>query len=62
MNIITKIHFDTAEKLLQKNSTLFNKEIIIPYEQFEKIPKDIVMSLKIRGCYFKFKDNDGECK
>ena len=37
MNIITKINFDTAERLLQKNFTLFNKEIIIPYKEFEKI-------------------------
>ena len=29
MNIITKINFDTAERLLQRNSILFNKEIII---------------------------------
>lgn len=58
MNIITKINFDTAERLLQRNSILFNKEIIIPYEEFEKIPKDIIMSLEIRGCYFTFNDSE----
>lgn len=58
MNIITKINFDTAEKLLQKQSTLFNKEIIIPYEEFEKISKYIIISLKIRGCYFTFNDSE----
>lgn len=56
MNIITKINFDTAERLLQNNFTLFNKEIIIPYKEFEKIPNDIVLSLKFRGCYFTFSE------
>lgn len=57
MNIITKINFKTAEELLKKKRfTLFNKEIIIPYKEFEKIPNDIVMSLKIQGCYFTFKE------
>lgn len=56
MRIVTKINYDTAEKLLEKRFNLFNKEIIIPWEEFKKIPNDIIFSLKLQGCYFTYNE------
>lgn len=54
MNIITKIYFDTKEELLNKRFYLFNKEIIIPYKEYEKLNENEIYDLKIRGNYFTF--------
>ena len=54
MNIIIKKNFKTAEELLSKHFSLFNIEIIIPYEEFKKIKEDVIFSLKLRGNYFTF--------
>lgn len=56
MNIITKVNFKNAEELLKKRFMLFNKEIIIPYREYEKLEENIVISLKLQGCYFTFKE------
>lgn len=56
MNKITKIRFEKAEDLLRKRFTLFNKEIIIPFKEYEKINEDVVIAIKIQGNYFTFED------
>lgn len=56
MNVITKASFKTAEELLRKRFYLFNKEIIIPYSECEKLDKNIIIGLKLQGCYFTFKE------
>ena len=60
MNIFTKIKINTAEDLLRKRFSLFNKEIIIPYKEFEKLDENVVISMKIQGNYFTFEDNNNE--
>lgn len=54
MNLITKAYFNTKEELLNKRFYLFNKEIIIPYEEYEKLDENEIYDLKIRGNYFNF--------
>ena len=60
MNIFTKIKINTAEELLRKRFSLFNKEIIIPYKEFEKLDKDIVISMKIQGNCFNIEENNNK--
>lgn len=54
MNIVIRKYFKTAEELIKKKFSLFNLEIIIPYEEFNKLEDDIVLSLKLQGNYFTF--------
>lgn len=58
MNVITKVNFKTAEELLKKRFYLFNKEIIIPHSECEKLDANIIIGLKLQGCYFTFKEVD----
>lgn len=56
MYVIVKRRFKTAEELLSKRFSLFNIEIIIPEKEAEKLPDDVVLSLKLQGNYFTFMD------
>lgn len=58
MKLLKDVYIKDYETLQKKFSTLFMCMIHISYKEYERMPKDEVISLTIRGNKFIFKEND----